>query len=53
MELKGTVYVILKGVFAKNERGLNSIKKRFGSPLILLLSVASIRKKLIKTSHTE
>ena len=25
MELKGTVYVILKGVFAKNERGLNAI----------------------------
>ena len=45
----------LKGVFAKNERGyrLNAIKKRFWSPLILLLSVASIRRKLIKTSHTE
>ena len=35
---------LLKGVFAKNERGyrLNAIKKRFSSPLILLLSVASI-----------
>ena len=45
----------LKGVFAKNERGyrLNAIKKRFWSLLILLLSVASIRRKLIKTSHTE
>ena len=45
----------LKGVFAKNERGyrLNAIKKRFLSLLILLLSVASIRRKLLKTSHTE
>ena len=45
----------LKGVFAKNERGyrLNAIKKRFWSLLILLLSVASIRRKLLKTSHTE
>ena len=45
----------LKGVFAKNKRGyrLNAIKKRFWSPIILLLSVASIRRKLIKTSHTE
>ena len=45
----------LKGVFAKNERGyrLNAIKKLFWSLLILLISVASIRRKLIKTSHTE
>ena len=45
----------LKGVFTKNERGyrLNAIKKRFLSLVILLLSVASIRRKLIKTSHTE
>ena len=45
----------LKGVFAKNERGyrLNAIKKRFWSLLILLLSVASIRRTLLKTSHTE
>ena len=45
----------LKGVFAKNERGyrLNVIKKRFWSLLILLLSVAFIRRKLLKTSHTE
>ena len=45
----------LKGVFAKNERGyrLSAIKKRFWSLLILLLSVASIRRKLLKTSHTE
>ena len=45
----------LKGVFAKNERGyrLNAIKKRLLSLLILLLSVASIKRKLLKTSHTE
>ena len=45
----------LKGVFAKNKRGyrLNAIRKRFWSPLILLLSDASIRRKLTKTSHTE
>ena len=45
----------LKGVFAKKERGyrLNAIKKRFWSLLILLPSVASIRRKLLKTSHTE
>ena len=37
-------------MFAKNERRyrLNAIKKRFRSLLILLLSVASIRRKLIK-----
>ena len=47
--------IFLKGVFAKNERGyrLNAIKKRFWSLLILFLSVASIRRKLIKMSHTE
>ena len=51
----GYFYMYLKGVFAKNERGyrLNAIKKRFWSPLILLPSVASIRRKLLKTSHTE
>ena len=40
----------LKGVFAKNESGyrLNAIKRRFWSLLILLLSVASIRRKLLK-----
>ena len=45
----------LKGVFAKNERGyrLNAIKKRFWSPLILFLSVASVRRKLLKTTYTE
>ena len=39
-------------MFAKNERGyrLNAIKKRFWSLLIFLLSVASIRRKLLKTS---
>ena len=46
---------MLKGVFAKNERGyrINVIKKLFRSILILLLSVASIRRKLLKTTHTE
>ena len=46
---------IKKGVFAKNKRGyrLNAIKKRFRSLLILLLSVASIRRKLLKTTNTE
>ena len=43
----------LKGVFAKNERGykLRAIDKRFD--LILLLSVASIKRKLLKTTHAE
>ena len=47
--------MFLKGVFAKNERGyrLNAIKKRFWSLLILLLSVASIRRKLLKRTNTE
>ena len=38
--IKYTVNIVLKGVFAKNERGyrLNAIKKRFWSPLIGLLS---------------
>ena len=46
---------LLKGVFGKNERGYrpSAIKQRFWSLLILLLSVASIRRKLLKTSHTE
>ena len=45
----------LKGVFVKNERGyrLNAIKKRFWSLLILLLAVASIRRKLLKNTNTE
>ena len=45
----------LKGVFAKNVRGytLNAIKKRFWSLLILLLSIASIRRKLLKTINSE
>ena len=48
-------FSLLKGVFAKNERGyrLNAIKKRFLLLLILLLSVASIRRKLLKTTNTE
>ena len=45
----------LKGVLAKNERGYrrNAKNKRFRSLLILLLSVASIRRKLLKKIHTE
>ena len=52
---RGLDGLFLKGVFAKNERGyrLNAIKKRFWSLLVLLLSVASKRRKLLKTSHTE
>ena len=47
--------VPLKEVLAKNERGyrLTAKNKRFWSLLILLLSVASIRRKLLKTTHTE
>ena len=54
-EINVDLYYALKGVFTKNERGyrLNAIKKRFWSLLILLLSVASIRRTLLKTSHTE
>ena len=40
----------LKGVFAKRLMAKN---KRFWSLLILLLSVASIRRKLFKTTHIE
>jgi len=45
----------LKGVFANNKRGyrLTAKNKRFRSLLILLLSVASIRRKLFKTTKTE
>ena len=45
----------LKGVFAKNERGyrLTAKNKRFWSIPILLLSVASIRRKLLNTTHAE
>ena len=47
--------VTLKGVFTKNERGYRFTAKnrRFWSLLILLLSVASIRRKLLKTTRTE
>ena len=50
-----TIQSILKGVLAKNERGYrrNAKNKRFRSLLILLLSVASKRRKLLKTIHTE
>ena len=45
----------LKGLFAKNERGyrLMAKNKRFWSLIILLLSVASVRRKLLKTTYTE
>ena len=41
--------------FAKNERGyrLTAINNRFWSLLIFFLSVASIMRKLLKTTHTE
>jgi len=47
VEFKGSVREKWKGY------RLNAIKKRFWSLIILLLSVASIRRKLLKTSHTE
>ena len=46
----------LKGVFAKTERGyyrLTAKNNRFWSLLILLLSVVSIRRTLLKTTNTE
>ena len=44
-----TDFSYLKGVFAKNKRGyrLTAKNKRFSLLLILLLSVASIRRKLL------
>ena len=53
--LKTLKTITLKGVFAKNERGyrLNALKKRFWWLLILLLSVALIKRKLLKTTYTE
>jgi len=52
MSVKG---VRLKGVFAKNEMGymLTAKNYRWFSLLILPLSVGSIRRKLLKTTHTE
>ena len=46
---------LLKGVFAKNERGywVTSKNIRWWLQLILLLSVASIKRKMFKTTHTE
>ena len=41
----------LKGVFAKNEKECD--KKALLILLILLLSVASIRRKLLKNTHSE
>ena len=45
----------LKGVFAKNERGYRLTAKNYPwlALLILLLSVVSIRRKLLKTTHIE
>ena len=52
---KKSPFPILKGVFAKNERGyrLTSNEILHRSLLILLLSVASIRRKSFKTSNTQ
>ena len=44
--------ITLKGVFAKNER-LTVKNRHFWSLLILLLSVASLRRKLVKTTHSK
>ena len=46
---------VLKGVFTKNERGyrLTAKNNRFWSLLIFLLSVASLRRKLLKTTNAE
>ena len=45
----------IKGVFAKNKRGyrLTAKNKLFWSLLILLPSVASIKRKLLKTTHVK
>ena len=50
-----TLCKYLKGVFAKNERGyrLTAEYCQWRSLLILLLSVASIKRKLLKTTNTE
>ena len=47
--------MLFKGSVHENERGyrLTAENKCFGSLLILLLSVASIRRKLLKTTCTE
>ena len=55
-ELKTLEFETLKGsVCKKNERGyrLTAKNKRFWSLLILFLFVASIRRKLLKTTYTE
>ena len=48
-------WALLKGVFAKNdlEYWLPAKNNRVWSLLILLLSVVSIRRKLLKTAYTE
>ena len=47
--------IILMGVFTKNEREYRFTSKNFlwGLLLILLLSVGSIRRKLLKTNHIQ
>jgi len=49
------IEIYLKGVFAKNEKGYRVTSKNiwWRLLLILLLSVASIRRKLLKTTYTE
>ena len=43
----------LKGVFAKNERVYSFTSKNYRWLLILLLSVASLMRKWLKTTYTE
>ena len=53
--LKNLIPIRFKGSVHEKWKGyrLNAIKKRFWSPLILLLSVASVRRKLLKRTYTE
>jgi len=52
---KNLIKTYFKGVFAKIKRGYRLTSKNiwWRLLLILLLSVASIRRKLLKTTHTE
>ena len=43
----------LKGVFVKMKGGIGLRRKIIDGDLILLLFVASIRRKLLETTHTE
>ena len=51
----GVIWVSFKGSVREKLKGVQAyaIKKRFWSLLILFLSVASIWRKLLKTTHTE